>query len=85
MSNREPSSSLSLFPANSSVFFCIPLQIWGGESIELAIKLWLCGGQIEIVPCSRIGHIFRRRHAFDFPPQSDQDQQLSPAQETYLQ
>ncbi|XP_017131804.1 putative polypeptide N-acetylgalactosaminyltransferase 13 isoform X1 [Drosophila elegans] len=53
------------------------LKIWGGESIELATKLWLCGGQIEIVPCSRIGHIFRRRHAFDFPPQSD-------AQETYL-
>ncbi|KAH8347284.1 hypothetical protein KR059_008275, partial [Drosophila kikkawai] len=77
--SREWFLKLGSFNAN--------LKIWGSESIELAIKLWLCGGQIEIVPCSRIGHIFRRHHAFDFPlqyPEHPMEQELSPAQATYL-
>uniref|UniRef100_A0A672SUT5 Ricin B lectin domain-containing protein n=1 Tax=Sinocyclocheilus grahami TaxID=75366 RepID=A0A672SUT5_SINGR len=35
------------------------MTIYGGENVELAIRVWLCGGSIEVVPCSKIAHIER--------------------------
>eukprot|EP00928_Gymnodinium_smaydae_P011669 TRINITY_DN14280_c0_g1_i1.p1 TRINITY_DN14280_c0_g1~~TRINITY_DN14280_c0_g1_i1.p1 ORF type:complete len:433 (+),score=74.55 TRINITY_DN14280_c0_g1_i1:60-1358(+) len=32
---------------------------WGGDHMELTMKVWRCGGRIEIVPCSRVGHLYR--------------------------
>uniref|UniRef100_A0A8C7TEW0 polypeptide N-acetylgalactosaminyltransferase n=2 Tax=Oncorhynchus mykiss TaxID=8022 RepID=A0A8C7TEW0_ONCMY len=35
------------------------MKIYGGENVELGIRVWLCGGSVEVIPCSKIAHIER--------------------------
>ncbi|XP_062991105.1 probable polypeptide N-acetylgalactosaminyltransferase 8 [Elgaria multicarinata webbii] len=35
------------------------MHIYGGENVELGIRVWQCGGKIEVLPCSRVAHLER--------------------------
>lgn len=68
---RSPTMAGGIFAVERTFFFDIGaydegMYGWGGENLEISFRVWMCGGSLETIPCSRVGHIYRNLHTYRF-------------------
>lgn len=61
---RTPEFAGGIFSIDREYFYDVggyddKMTYYGGENVEMSLRLWMCGGSIETAPCSRVAHVQR--------------------------
>lgn len=69
--NVEMSFRVSLSNSSTCYLKSLPViiksRVWIATCVQCDLQVWQCGGQLEIIPCSVVGHVFRTKSPHTFP------------------
>ena len=60
------------------IYLNYDISQWSGSILitvyivcDIIFQIWQCGGRLEIIPCSHVGHIFRKRRPYGSTGEGD--------------